>query len=224
VKDFFERYADRVARGAPDACWEWTGAVAATGYGHTHLKNKHIYAHRAAYESVHGEGSADGWVVRHRCDNPPCCNPAHLQIGTVKDNVGDAWARGRMRVVRGEESGAAKLTDAVVVEMRSLASAGVPVARIRDQLGAHLKHDTVSKAVRGVLWSHLPGAVPNPVRAPYVGSKPGQGAKALAAEKVREIKARLRAGESGARLAREFGVSQATVSAVKVGRIWAHVA
>lgn len=96
MDDFFSRYADRIVIGDPDTCWEWTGAKAATGYGHTHLKGKHVYAHRASYESVNGLGSADGLVVRHTCDNPPCCNPAHLYVGSRKQNVGDAVERARL--------------------------------------------------------------------------------------------------------------------------------
>jgi len=39
------------------------------------------------------EGIEDGC---HRCDNPPCCNPAHLYVGTRKQNIADAVERKRL--------------------------------------------------------------------------------------------------------------------------------
>jgi hypothetical protein len=39
----------------------------------------------------------DGAWVLHRCDNPPCCNPAHLFLGDAAANVADMVAKGRHR-------------------------------------------------------------------------------------------------------------------------------
>ena len=221
MRDFFERYADRIARGAPDACWHWTGAKASAGYGHGNRNGEHFYAHRAAFESRHGAGAAAGQVVRHRCDNPPCCNPAHLLVGTHADNSADKWERGRGRPVRGEMVNTAKVTEADVIEMRRLAAAGVPIARIADQFP--LGHTTITLAVKGETWSHLPGAVTEVTKAPVRKKRPGEGATLLNPDKVRAIKDGLKRGERGTRLAERFGVSPVTISAIKVGRIWGHV-
>lgn len=220
MKDFFERYADRINRRGPEDCWEWTGARITAGYGHSHRDGQHFYAHRAAFECAHGEGAATGLVVRHRCDNPPCCNPDHLEKGTVADNVHDMQERGRSNPPSGARSSKAKLTDADVVEMRRLAAAGMPIARIVELYP--LKHNTVAMAVRAETWSHLPGAVPNPVRAPIPGSVPGCG-RLLKEEDVLAIKSALAAGSRGADLARQYCISPVTISAIKVGRIWSHV-
>lgn len=76
------------------ACWSWTGPRNRSGYGAWSRE----LAHRAAYRLTHG-AVPDGLYVCHRCDNPPCVNPAHLYAGTPKDNVHDMFARGRSAVV-----------------------------------------------------------------------------------------------------------------------------
>ena len=79
-------------------CWEWTGSrIGQSGYGrfceHGH-NGKQGYAHRAAYEMFRGP-IPKGMHVCHACDNPPCCNPDHLWLGTAAENVKDAQNKGR---------------------------------------------------------------------------------------------------------------------------------
>jgi hypothetical protein len=93
---------DRIDRsGGPDACWPWCDRWGFRNgpykYGRLSLPGgKQILAHRLAYELAHGP-IPPGHVIRHRCDNPPCCNPAHLLSGTHGDNVRDMFSRGRGR-------------------------------------------------------------------------------------------------------------------------------
>ena len=75
-------------------CWEWQGSRLPSGYG----RLGHRYVHRAMYEVSHGP-IPDGLFVLHACDNPPCCNPDHLRVGTAKDNSRDAVDRKRLWVV-----------------------------------------------------------------------------------------------------------------------------
>lgn len=67
------------------------------GYGVFGVGQSTKLAHRAAYEVHHGVTLSSGQVVRHSCDNPPCCNPAHLILGTQLDNIRDMDERGRAR-------------------------------------------------------------------------------------------------------------------------------
>lgn len=86
-------------------------------------------AHRVALE-LSGFILRDDDVVMHRCDNPPCCNPAHLSIGTAAENSRDAQRKGRN--ARGEQHGAAKLREQQVAEIRRRlrnGERGVDVAR-----------------------------------------------------------------------------------------------
>jgi hypothetical protein len=85
----------------PDDCWPWQGALGGSaGHGQTSLNRKVVYAHRVVYELTNGP-IPDGLIVRHTCDNPPCCNPAHLLTGTQFDNVQDMISRGRAHWQKG---------------------------------------------------------------------------------------------------------------------------
>ena len=57
-------------------------------------QDRPMYAHRIAWQLTHG-AIPKGMFVLHRCDNPPCVNPAHLFIGTQRDNLRDCFAKGR---------------------------------------------------------------------------------------------------------------------------------
>lgn len=82
-------------------CWEWQGTHNEQGYGCFDLNKKRRASHRVAYELTHGT-IPDGLLVLHRCDNPPCCNPDHLFLGTHKDNADDCAAKGRLSIGGGK--------------------------------------------------------------------------------------------------------------------------
>lgn len=89
-----ERFWSKVVK--KDGCWKWVGAKS-QGYGYIQIggrKDKVIRAHRLSYMLEHGE-IPDGHIVRHKCDNPECCNPEHLEIGTMLDNSQDMVKRRR---------------------------------------------------------------------------------------------------------------------------------
>lgn len=75
-------------------CLTFTGSKGWKGHGQINHNGKRTRAHRIAYEHKHGPIPKD-MVVMHLCDNPACCNPDHLTIGTQKDNVHDSVLKGR---------------------------------------------------------------------------------------------------------------------------------
>lgn len=89
-----EGFRARVRRGDQDECWEWDGPRDSDGYGKTTKNGKSVKAHRVAWELTNGP-IVPGLLVLHSCDNPPCCNPAHLWIGTHRDNQRDRRSKGR---------------------------------------------------------------------------------------------------------------------------------
>lgn len=105
--DKFWSYVDRSE--GPLACWPWTRSRSAQGYGQLYPHRagpvrRKVYAHRWILGYLRGlplvgqpVGAEDGC---HRCDNPPCCNPAHLYIGTRRQNVADAVARTRLWMLK----------------------------------------------------------------------------------------------------------------------------
>lgn len=100
-------------------CWIWTGAKNRRGYGVTSVDHRQVRAHRLAWEYTHGSIPGRQYVC-HTCDNPPCCNPAHLFLGTHEDNMRDRSMK--KRVPTGERGGLAKLTWEQVRQIRRIHS------------------------------------------------------------------------------------------------------
>lgn len=99
---------------SPSGCWEWQRSRYKQGYGRISIGNqKQDYAHRVSYRE-HCGPIPDGLLVRHKCDNPCCCNPEHLEVGTQTDNMQDCVKRGRHSkppVFKGEANQKTKLTE-----------------------------------------------------------------------------------------------------------------
>lgn len=99
-----------------------------------------------------------GPVARHTCDRPRCCNPEHLLWGTQKDNVHDAFTRGRRVPVippnlRGEEHPNTKFTENDIRTIRERHAAGVSGYRLAKEYG--VAKNTIYSIVRRTTWTHL---------------------------------------------------------------------
>jgi hypothetical protein len=144
------RFWAKVQKG--DGCWEWQGSRQQRGYGLFRIKGRLHKAHRAAL-MVSGVEVPDDLCVLHSCDNPPCCNPAHLRLGTKGENNTERHAKGRTvlpKQCRGEDSVHSKLTEQRVREMRRWRSEGLTYAEIGKRAGISPRHSY--DVVNGLYW------------------------------------------------------------------------
>jgi len=139
----------------PDACWLWTGYISENGYGIFGVSGRQYKAHRVSYFIEHGRIENDRLVL-HRCDVRACVNPAHLFLGTPKDNSQDALKKGRNTKLYGEQNGKAKLTRAAVLAIRRICKrGGVYQKTVAKQFGVSAA--TVSYVINGGRWGKLTG-------------------------------------------------------------------
>jgi len=167
-----QRFWNKVDKSAgPEACWFWTGTTGSSGYGH--LRNRYgrkpnvLMAHRISYELVNGP-IPNGLECCHRCDNRACVNPAHLFLGTHKENMEDAARKGRARAPKGEANGAnlhpethckgegmwsAKLTRDQVRVIRIEAQEGLSYAKLGRKYG--ISDVQIRRIVKRLAWKHI---------------------------------------------------------------------
>jgi hypothetical protein len=140
-----------------DECWEWNAGRDGGGYGCFTIQNNasgriSTRSHRMAYELTYGVFPRELDVL-HKCDNPPCCNPAHLFLGTDKDNSDDKVSKNRQ--AKGEQMGQARLTTAQVQFIRSrYLSGGISTRALAAEMG--VGSTTVWQVVSNRTWKHLP--------------------------------------------------------------------
>jgi hypothetical protein len=149
-----ERFWARVDKSrGPSECWPWMGSRGRgkMGHGCAWWDGRSVSTHRLAWELTFGPIPAGegyhGTCICHRCDNPPCCNPAHLFVGSNADNVRDRDLKGRTTHGRG------KVTPEQVIEIRRRAALGESMRALGRAFG--ISHPAVSEIVSGATWRLL---------------------------------------------------------------------
>ena len=117
-KMLIDDFWSSVDRREQSKCWVWTRGKLPEGYGQLRVHGRNILAHRHAWELTNGPIPTYRLVL-HACDNPSCCNPAHLFLGSQRDNVRDMIEKGRRPCFSvyhiGEKNSRAKLTDVLAI-------------------------------------------------------------------------------------------------------------
>lgn len=137
----------RVAVGDPSVCWPWQGPRNKQGYGYLWFCETGVPASRAAFIIANGDLPKTNRLrvnVCHTCDNPPCCNPAHLFCGSGKENVIDARQKGRHL---------GKLTADDVREVRRIATTPTGVKACAALFNVH--PGTIRQIVNRKSWAWL---------------------------------------------------------------------
>lgn len=232
VVDVVDKFWQRVDKRGEDECWNWTGPThSRKGYGviagpingkRYVKKGESMLAHRVSWilanGPIPGGDGHHGTVVRHKCDNPSCVNPRHLELGTQKDNVKDAIQRQRNDVSGivgkpGTSHPRARLSDADLAIVADVSITGVEAARL---LGVH--QSVVNKIRSGATYV---GAVDVSAHQAAIAARPHHllGRRPHNAKLTDEqIQAIMASGpREGRKIARELGVSQSIVSRLKRG-------
>lgn len=150
---------DRVDKSADsDSCWPWKLAKT-RGYGQfgrrINGKLKNFSTHRLALEYKLNRHLRPGECACHKCDNPECCNPAHLFVGTQADNMADMNAKGRnawqrQRTTTGESHGMARLTED---QVRSIKGDSRSLSKVAADYGVSLQQ--IWRIRHGYAWAHI---------------------------------------------------------------------
>lgn len=142
---------EKVAIKGDEDCWEWQGGKDRDGYGTLRCGRALVRAPRVALGLATGR-EPDHLHALHSCDNPPCCNPAHLRWGTPKENATDKVERGRCKTGNqsGANNGAAKLTEEQVAQIVRMMQAGRSNKQIASEMP--VSDSTVSLIRVGKMW------------------------------------------------------------------------
>lgn len=135
-----KRFWEAVSIKSPAECWEFKKYRTKKGYGVFSVDSRTILAHRVA-AALSLPDFDDSRLVCHRCDNPPCCNPAHLFVGTYQDNATDRKNKGRTHLSRkltGEQVLAARIRHRNGESYKTLATEyGVTFGCIYNAINCH---------------------------------------------------------------------------------------
>jgi hypothetical protein len=146
----YKLYEDRVIK--KEGCWGWRGMIKATGYGEIKFNHQYLRAHRVSWEYHNGK-ILDNLYVLHHCDNRICTNPAHLFLGTARDNADDMKSKGRQPKQIGESNSCAKITENEARTIKIMLKENKKVSEIVKIMG--ITRGIIKKIKLGANWKHV---------------------------------------------------------------------
>jgi Mor family transcriptional regulator len=216
--ELIERFWSKVEIKGTDECWPWKAGTWKKGsnliYGEFQLNNKPVSAHRVAYMIANGKALNKTLVIRHKCDNPICCNPYHLEEGTKADNAQDCINRGRWPDKKGEKSSNHKISNKEVMEIRDRCFKGESRKKIAKLYG--LSIGNISTIVRGKSWTDSFDMTK------YKRYEHSPYAK-LTIKEVLEIREKKLSGRNVIEIAKEYFVSKSTIYKIISGIRWSSI-
>lgn len=134
----------RVKKDGTSGCWIWTGCKNNKGYGQVKFNGKTHFTHRLSYYFYFGQ-LLEGQEICHKCDNPICCNPDHLFLGTTRDNMIDCLLKGRRS--------ASKLNAEKVKMIREMHLNGIDRSVLMHQF--NISRNALNDVISGRSWSFV---------------------------------------------------------------------
>lgn len=150
-----ERFENKILLIPESTCWHWCGAKNSDGYGSFQVEGKTQGAHRVSYQLYIGEIPC-GLCVCHSCDTRGCVNPAHMFLGSHRDNMRDMTAKNRKcyKFVTGSNNHLSNLTEADIATIRNKHKSGAYYYKdLAEEFGVSLS--SIAKIVTRKTWRHL---------------------------------------------------------------------
>ncbi len=143
-----ERFLGKIKQGKDTECWEWT-CNKRGGYGRFKVEGKLYTATRLMWRLSRGTDPM-GHLICHTCDNPSCCNPAHLFLGTDADNNADKEQKARGKHPVGKDNGLAKLSEEDVINIFTSSGSNRVLAK-----KYHVTDVAISCIRHRKTWTHI---------------------------------------------------------------------
>ena len=216
----------RIAPPDQNGCTVWTRGRDRAGYGSFSVGKAVVFTHRLAWMIANGP-IPEGMMICHKCDNPPCCNPDHLFLGTHDDNTDDKVAKGRQ--IRGSDIGNSLLTEEQVLEIRRIYGCGeMGQVALGKKFG--VTQANINDIVLRHTWTHLPddGSYAANLGGKITKKDAAKGeshpqAKLTAEDVIQIRKLYAEGGISQPKLAAQFQIHQAGISRILLRKTWTHV-
>jgi len=148
-----ERFISKINILGEDDCWEWKPGQAHSkdGYGIFWFEKENWYAHKFSF-TIFVRQVPEELKVLHKCDNPPCCNPKHLFLGTPGDNAKDRDQKGRQS--KGVDRWSAILNEEKVFQILTLYGTGSYTCKILGDLYGVSRHN-IYRIIKGQTWKEV---------------------------------------------------------------------
>lgn len=160
MSEWFDKAMNKTDIDRSTGCWLYRGEIVHNGYGRVWREGKNVRVHRLSYEFF-CEDIPKGLMVLHKCDIRNCWNPEHLFVGTARDNILDAQAKGRVHVATPKQKRGpsyVKLTAEQVADIKAHLSAGIKGPKLAAMYGVHKR--SIYRIKNAQSWRNVPPASP----------------------------------------------------------------